>query len=246
MTDPDIGHNNPPEAIELASGVISSISAFMADNPVVENEESARATKLQIDRAKLCIKDIEAELEGKSKPLRDRLEIIRGTYRGSRRMLGDLLDEMLIRVQSFVKREEHHREQLALIAAARAAEAKQAALEAERLERERLDDAASGEIGVNIAEAMANADQAFEDYQRAERQAIRAQKETHVKIGGGLSRAIGLRKVETLILVNIDKAILDLGVTPDINEAVLKSARAFRKLHNRQPEGVTSTVEEHL
>jgi len=247
MTDhPDIGHNNPPEAIELASGVINSVSAFMADHPVVQDEEVARATKLQIDRAKLCIKDIEAELEGKSKPLRDKLEIVRGMYRGPRRMLGDLLEEMLSRLQSFVKTEEHRREQLALIAAAKAAEAERLALEAERIERERLDDAAKGEIGVDVAEVIANADQAFEDYQKAERRAILAQKQTHVKIGGGLSRAIGLRKKETLILTDYIKAISAMGFTDSIMEGILKSARAYRTVHGKLPEGVTSKVEEYL
>jgi hypothetical protein len=242
----EIGHNNPPEAIELASQVVSSISSYMADNPVVESEQAARDMKLSIDRAKLCIKDLEAERDGKVRPLNDQVAAINNQYRPSRRMLGDLLDEMLRRVQVFVKAEEQRRSRIAMEAAIKAKEAERLALEAERIERERLDDVAKGEVGIDVAETIAKADQAFEDYQRAERQADIAERDTKVKIGGGLSRAIGLREKETLIITNHVDAIYFMGMTQDIQDAILKSARAFRRLHGRLPNGILSQMEKHL
>src|SRR5712671_3845757 len=101
----EIGHNNPPEVLKLAPDVIADISGKMADIPVVESEEDARLIKMEIDRAKACIKDLEAELDGKVRPLNTMVEGIRVLYRGPRRMLGDLLDEMLARTEVFVKAE---------------------------------------------------------------------------------------------------------------------------------------------
>jgi hypothetical protein len=242
----EIGHNNPPELLALADGVISDISASMANLPVVETEDNAREMKVQIDRAKLCIKDLEAELDGKVRPLRETVEGIRIQYRPKRGMLGNLLDEMLGRVQLFVKAEQRRREQAAAAMAAQAQEARRQAEEAERIEREKLDNASKGEVGIDVAEAMYIADEAFETYEKAERQAAVAQKETHVKIGGGFSRAIGMRKKETLILTDYIKAITAMGFTDDIVEAILKSARAYRTVHGKLPTGIISKVEEHL
>jgi hypothetical protein len=245
----EVGHNNPPEVLELASEVIDLISAHMADYPVVEREDDARLMKAYIDRAKLCVKDLEVEQEVKSKPLRDHLETIRSDYRPKRRMLGDLLDEMVARVQIFVKAEQHRREQAAALLVAQAHEARRNAEAAERIEAEQLDNASKGEYGVDVAQVIAEADDAFEAYEKAERQAVRAEKDTRVKIGGGFSRAIGMRKKETLSVPDVryaTAALNEMGLTHDIHEAILKSARAYRTVHGKLPEGVISKVEEHL
>ena len=243
---PSVGHNNPPEMLETAQEVAKSISGWMAESPVVQNETHAKAIKMQIDRAKLCIKDLEDERDGKVRPLNDTVASINFKYRSPRRLLGDLLDEMLNRLSTFVKAEERRREQIALKALAKAREAEAAAREAERVEQERLDDAAKGEIGVDAAKVIEDADKAFEEYCAAEREAARARKETHVKVGGGFGRAISMRKVETLHFTNCAEALEDIGFTDGIKEAILKSAIAYRKLHNRLPRGVVSKVEKHL
>jgi len=242
----EIGHNNPPEVLKLASDVIADISGKMADVPVVETEEDARLIKMQIDRAKACIKDLEAERDSKVRPLNDKVGLINQTYRRPRNLLGDLLDEMLGRVQVFVKAETLRRERIAAGVAAKAAALALEARMKELEEQERLDDAAKGEVGINVAEIIAEADDAFEAYEKAERQAVLAQKETHVKIGGGFGRAIGTRKIETLHVDDWPEAITCMGLTPDIKEAILKSARSWRKVHGKLPNGILSTVEEHL
>lgn len=246
MSETNAGHNNPPEVLQLAPETISDISGHMADMPVIENERDAKLMKLHIDRAVACVRDLKAECEGKVRPLDDKVTYIKGLYRRPRRMLGDLLDEMRARLELFVKAEQSRREAIAMQAAADAAAAEQRAREAERIEKERLDDAAKGEIGVNVADIMADADEAFEAYEKAERQAILAQKQTHVKVGGGFSRAIGMRKKETLQITDAFAAISQMGVSDDIREAILKTARTFRKLNGRLPNGISSTVEEHL
>lgn len=242
----EIGHNNPPESLELASDVASSISAYMADNPVVETEDAARGMKAQIDRAKLCIKDLEAERDTKVRPLNERVATINHTYRRPRRLIGDLLDEMLGRVQTFVKFEERRRQEIARIAAEKALEAERKAREAELIERQKLDDASKGEVGVDVASAISEADEAFEAFERAERQAALAQKDTKVRVGGGFSRAIGLREKETLKVTDHLLAIRDIGFTADMEDAVLKAARAYRKLHGSLPRGIQSAMEREL
>src|SRR5712671_899428 len=143
----EIGHNNPPEVLKLAPDVIADISGKMADVPVVETEEDARLIKMEIDRAKACIKDLEAERDSKVRPLNDKVGLINQTYRRPRNLLGDLLDEMLGRVQVFVKAETLRRERIAAGVAAKAAALALEARMKELEEQERLDDAAKGEVG---------------------------------------------------------------------------------------------------
>jgi hypothetical protein len=242
----EIGHNNPPEVLELVETVISDISMVMADIPVVEDERAAREMKTGIDRAKLCIKDLDAELADKVRPLLAAEEGFRGQYRPKKAMLNNLLDEMLDRVQVFVKAEQRRREQAAALLVAQAHEARRKAEEAERIELEQLDNASKGEVGINVAEVIGDADEAYEAYCKAERQAEIAQKDTRVKVGGGFSRAIGMRKSETLSIDDQYVALKVMGLTPDLTEAFFKSARAYRKVYGKLPDGISSTVEEHL
>src|SRR5712671_1998901 len=233
----EVGHNNPPEVLELAETVISDISMVMADIPVVEDEKAAREMKVQIDRAKLCIRDLDAELANKVRPLLAAEEGFRGQYRPKKGMLNNLLEEMLDRVQIFVKAEQRRREQAAALLVAQAHEARRKAEESERIELEQLDNASKGEVGINVAEVISDADEAYEAYCKAERQAEIAEKDTRVKVGGGFSRAIGMRKAETLHLDDIYAFIIRCGIPDEVTEAVLKHARAYRKVHGKLPEG---------
>lgn len=242
----DKTHNNPPEVLELATEVIQGINRYIADTPVVENEDTARAMKLQIDRAKLCLKDLEAERDSKVRPLNDQVDVINYNYRPIRKMLGNLLDEMLKRNELFVKKEEDRLETIALEAAMEANAARQRAVEAERVEQERLDDASKGEVGVDVAKVMSDADEAFKEYERFSRQAALAEKETHVKIGGGLSRAIGMREKELFHIDSLMAAVQSLGPTPDIEAAILKAARSYYRTYKKLPDGISRTMEKHL
>ncbi len=243
---PERDHNNPPEVLELASGVISAISEWMADNPVIETEELARDMKPYIDRARHCVKDLEAERKAKTKPLEDQVAEVNASYRATRGMLGKLLSEMLRRGEEYVKAEEARRTIIAMEAAAKAAELAEIAQAAELAEREKLDDAAKGEVDVNVAEVISKTIEAVEEYGKAARQAALAQREIEVKLRGGFGRAIGLKDKETLHIESLVIALSCIGQTPDIEEAVLKSARAYRKLHGKLPDGISATVEKHL
>lgn len=245
MSEPGIGHNQG-SMIQSASDVVEQINQWLMDNPVVETEVQARVAKVQIDRAKLCLKDLKDERDIKLKPLTEQVSSIRMDYQGPTRLLDTTLSAVESRLTDFLRAERQRREEEARKAFEAAEEAKFKALEAERLEREAQENAAAGELGVDIVDVTKAADDAFEEAVAAERMAIRAQRDTHVKVGGGFSRAIGLRNKETLIVEDHVAALAQIGLTEGIKEAILTGARAYRKLHGHLPQGISVEKRQEL
>lgn len=237
MIEPGIGHNQG-SMIQSANDVVEQVNQWLKDNPVVETEVQARVAKVQIDRAKLCLKDLKDERDVKVAPLARQVEEIRASYRPPLSIVDIALGEVTHRLGVYISAETRRRDEEAARAALQAREAKFKALEAERLEREAQENAAAGELGVDVVNATKAADDAFDEAVTAERKAIRAQRDTHVKIGGGFSRAISLRNKETLIVEDHVAALAQIGLTEGIKEAILTGARAYRKLHGRLPEGI--------
>jgi len=237
MNEPTIGHNRP-EMIGTAVETTAAVSAFLCENPVVETEEQAREAKVFLDRGRLCIADIETERSGLTKPLNERLTQINSRYRGPKELLQKVVDELRSRLDRYIRAEEERRVAVAEQAAKSAELARVAAQEAERVERDALASAAVGELGIDVASVTANADTAFTDYQKAERQAALAERGTHVKIGGGFRRALGLRDREVLTVSDPFKAIDHLWPNADIEAAIVKAARAYKKKHGKYPEGI--------
>ncbi len=242
----EIGGNNPPGMIEAINDTASDLNEWMKENPVIQSEEAAREAKLLLDRARLCVKDMEDERDGKVRPLNEQVKKINETYRGPRELMEVVGRELGNRLAAFIRSEEKKREEAAQEAQKRAAEAERIAREAERLEREAIGSADSGELGVDVKAAVVAADDSFKDFQRAAREAALAERETRVKVGGGFGRALGLRTQKTLLVLDCVKAVTELGMTGPIEEAVIKSARAFHKLHRRYPQGVVVDEERGL
>lgn len=242
----EAGHNNPPSMIQSASEVIEAVSQWLMDHPVVETEVQARSAKVQIDRAKLCLKDMEEERGIRTAPVREQLAGINRDYKEPHTKLSSCLEYVEERLGEFIRAETRRREEEAARRREEAEAAKFAALEAERLEREAAENAAAGELGVDVVDATRQADSAFEAAVKAERQAIRAEKDTHVKIGGGFMRASSLRNKETLIVEDAVAALTQIGLTDGIKEAIVTAARAYRKLHDRLPDGIKQEIRQEL
>ncbi len=242
----DKGHNNPPEMIDLAKEVTRQISHWFSENPVVSTEKEAKEIKLQIDRAKLCLKDLEDERDGKVRPLNDKVNAINAVHKTVRRPLGAVQSEMLGALDVYIKAVEDKRLGEAVEARQRAREAEQKAREAEKLERDQQDSVLHGEVGIDIAAAAEHADAAFAEYEKATRAAIRAETETHVKIAGGIGRAISIREKEILQVDDPIEAMKDMGFPPTVLDALMRAARAFRKITDRLPKGVSITIERHI
>lgn len=246
MDLPSAGHNLPPDMTVTADETMTSLSDWMREHPVIQDEDCAREAKVYIDRGKLCIADLEDERDGKVRPLNEQVKAINDHYRGPREMLRKVLDELEKRISAFLRSEEDKRIKAAEEARARLAEAERVAREAERLEQDRISSAAVGEIDVDVATAVKAANEAFSAYQKAEHQAALAERETRVRIGGGFSKAIGLKDKETLTVTDGFAAVMVMGITPSIEEAILKSARAYRKLHDCLPDGIESSLEREV
>lgn len=242
----EIGHNNPPSMIETAGETAKAISDWMAECPVIETAESAREAKVFLDRGKLCLKDLDDERDGKVRPLNEKVKEINETYRSPRGIIQEIIRTLNLRLLPFITEEKRIRIEAAKEAARISEEAEQKARDAERDEQDALGRASSGELGIDIASLVAEADSAFREFEKAERAAAIAEKETKVKIGGGFSRSISLRKKETLSVINPAEAITEIGLTKDIAGAIIKGARAFKKLIGRLPRGISSEMTEEL
>ncbi len=238
--------NSPPDMTITAVEVMNRLNDYLKDNPVIQSEEQAREAKLFLDRGKFCIKDLEDERENNVRPLNEQVRQINDKYRVSREPLKRVLDILGGRLHDYIRQETEKREAIAEAARQKAEEAERLAREAEERERERLVDAAHGEVDIDISQLTTDADAAFSHYQRSQREAALADRSSRVKIGGGIGRAIGLREKETLVLNDAHAALDDIGITEDIIEAVLKGARAFKRLHGKLPKGVSSQSETRI
>lgn len=242
----DLGHNNPPGMIETAAEIAADLNNWLKEHPVVESLPEAAEAKLFIDRAKLGLKDMEDERDGKVRPLNEQVKAINGSYAEPRRLVERVLSEISQRVGDFIRREEAKRQAAAEEARQAVKAAEERAREAERIEQEKLADAANGELDIDVHRVTQEADKAFGEYQKAERQAAIAERETKVKISGGFQRAIGLRVSESFIVTDAAKALAAIGSTPDIEEAIIKAAKAYRKLKGVLPPGVAVDAERKL
>lgn len=246
MLERGIGDNSPPSTIEFAKETAQALSEWMDNVPAIQTEDQAREAKLLIDRASSSMVDMDRERSQRGAPHYRKWEEINAEYREPKTLLDRVEAALKVRLRTFIEAEEAKREEEARIAAEAAEQAKQAALEAERKEQEANADAAAGVADVNIVEVVQKADEAYEEYLKRERARNRAQRARKVKVGGGFRRAASLRTQEELIVENAQQALESLGLTDDIREAVVKSARAFRKQFGELPDGVIAKTEKVL
>jgi hypothetical protein len=238
--------NNPPDMGVTAAETAAALSQWMSGVPVVETAEQAREGKVYIDRAKLAIADLEDERTGKVRPLNEQVGVINAYYRQPRELLGRVLHELEQRIAVFIRKEEEKRRQIAEEARQRAEEAERLAREAEERERDAVASAQLGECDISIGDSIEAADTAFEDYQKAKREADLAERETKVKIGGGFSRAIGLKVKDIITVTDGQLALSAIGLTAGIEAEIVKAARAYHRLHNKWPAGITVETERKL
>lgn len=248
-----IGANNPPSPIEYADTIINELSTWMKDHPVIQTEEEARAAKPLIDRARAAQAEIEAARIAEVKPLNDKVAEINAEHKAVHNTdpkkpgkLDRVYNELKSRISAYLQAEEQRRLREAAAARAAQEEAERIAREAEAKELAALQEAQAGVVDVDVAAITEQADEAFATFERTSRFADRAEKDTRVKIGGGFAAPVGLRNSETLAVTDALKAIVVLGATDRICEAILTEARAYRKANGRLPDGVTASTERKL
>ena len=242
----EIGGNNPPSAIDDARTAYKALADYLAQTPVIEAEDTAREAKLFSDRTKNTLKDLEAARKVIADPLYAEWTEVNATFKPAKDALDKLLKELNERLTVFARAEEAKRRAIADEKRRIAEEAERAAREAEAAEREAKDNAAYGEIGVDVGAAIETADAAFNDMQFALRDKARAERDEKVRIGGGFDRALSMRTVKTLVLEDAVAAIKDLGITDKIRDAILSGARDYRKVMGALPKGVSEIEERKI
>lgn len=245
-----VGDNHPPSPIQLAKEAATALSSWLTDHPVIESQEDAREGKLQIDRVKSNLDDMERERDGKVRPLNEQVAGINASYRTPRTILEDLLVILKTRLTSYAREMERQRMAAAEAAEAKRAEAERIARELDRKAQEATLEAQEG-VCVDIGQATIEADQAFAAFEKAGREAARAERETKVRITGGYGHAISLRTHETLIVTDWRAAIAELSAPDDvppegITAAILTAARALKKATGSFPAGISSTSDRHI
>jgi hypothetical protein len=241
-----IGHNNPPGPIEMGKVTLADASAWLAENPVIETAETAKEAAVMEKRVKASFDEIEAERDGKVRPLNDRVKTINEEYKKAKSPLETARDTIKQRLAVYVRAEEAKRRAEAERIAREAEEAERIAREAEQREREAKENVAQGVVGEDVVSATVEADQAFSRFEKLDRAAEIAAKDSKVKIAGGYGRALSLRTVEVLTVSDAAKALASMGLTANLREAFLTEARAYRKTTGKLPEGITATSEQKL
>ncbi len=248
-----IGHNNPPGPIDAGHDTMRALSDWMKECPVIETEDHAREAKKLLDRAKGCTGEIEAERDRLVRPLNDEIDGINAQYKSVHNkdakkpgLLDRVVNELKSRLSAFLAAEETRRQAEADHLAAVAAQAESAARDAEAKEKEAIENAKAGALDVDVTQVVVEADSRFAAFKKANREAARADKNSHVKIGGGWGNAASLRTKETLVLVSYAKAITAIGPNDKIRDAILSAARDYRKEKGSLPEGVISETTREL
>jgi hypothetical protein len=248
-----VGANNPPGPIDAAMDTACALSAWLAEHPVIEQEGHARDAKLLLDRARASQGEVEDNRVRETKPLNDKLADINGRYKAMHNSdpkkpgtLDKVTNELRTRLAVFLRAEEQRRQKIAAEAVRVAEEKERKAREDERAEREAIENARAGELGVDVTQVVVTATNSFNDFQKADRAAARAERDAQVKLTGGWGRAASLRTKETLVLESYGRAIKAIGPHPTIEEAILSAARDFRKRNGELPDGVTAKTERSI
>ena len=230
--------------LERAEEAKAALAAWIDEHPVITTEDQAREAKLVFDRAQAALADLEDAREAETKPLHTAWQDAIARFKPTIETFSKHVVTLRGMMQAFIRKERERKEAEAAEAERKRQEAIRIAREAEEREREARENASMGEIGAGVVQATEDADKAFAEAQRAEREAARAVRDTNVRIGGGFSgRAMGFRAEKTQHVDDAFAAIKDMGVTEDIKAAIIKSARAFKKLNNRWPAGIREELQ---
>lgn len=236
------GNNEPPTTKDHGWATYREVSGFLAESPVIQDEDTARTAKLFWDRAKLALDEMEADRDGQVRPLNTQVKAINSGFKEVSEPLGKLKDELQKRMSAWALAEEQRKAAEAEALRAAAAEAERLAREAEAKEQEAIGNAEQGEF-TDAGDAIAEADEAFRDYKVASLAAARAERDVKGRIAGGLGRAFTVRTTRTLTIADPVKVVVALvertgRVSERINDALLTAVRDFEKTFGVLPAGV--------
>lgn len=237
------GGNNPPSIIDSAWSTYRDVSEWLANNPVIQDEDSAKGAKLFWDRSKAALGDLESERDSQVRPLNTQVKEINGKFKEVSEPLGKLRDTLQSRMSAWALAEERRKAAIAEAARKAAEEAERAAREAERAEQEAIANAAEGEF-TDVGDAIGEANAAFGEYQQAATAAARAERDVKGRIAGGFGRAFSVRTTRVLTVADPVKVVVAImektGRVPErVTDALLTAVRDFEKTFGTLPAGVS-------
>lgn len=240
--------DNLPEnvAIVAAKETGRDLKAWLVETPVIENWDQRKAANAWKERTDIALKGMEDERKPKADPLYAQWKRINETYSFVSKPLGELFGELKRRINKFDDIEEARRK-------AEAERLRQEAEEKERLAREaeaREQDAiASVDVGAceDVGSAIEEANEAFHDFQVADRAAARAEKNVAVRVAsivGG--RATARRTKRVLVVSDPLAAVKSMWPNERIAEAIRLAAKDYENDFDELPPGVTETFERSI
>jgi len=230
--------NNPPDQTVITQGVIAELRAWLEANPVIVDLAGAKHGAELHKRAKIAFDELEAERDGKVRPLNTQVKAINDAYTQVKSPLNRVRDELAARLEAYRRAEEARRQEEALAAMLKAEEARKAALEAEQRERAAIEEANAGVVNAGVVDAQADADAAFEQFQQADRAAKIAEKDSTVRIGTDFGRAVSARTTYTFVVEDAFAALKVMGVSEKVKDAIASAAKAWFVVKGQPPLGV--------
>jgi hypothetical protein len=238
-----IGHNSQTPSIEAAKDAADQLGEFLRETPVIENFDQCKQGDAWIERVRIALASLEDERKPKADPLYAQWKAINEPYRLISQPLEKLYDVLKKRVSTFKNEIERQRAAEANRLRREAEERERIAREAERKEQDAIACADVGEC-TDVGGAIEEADEAFRDFSKAERQAATAERNVPVRVAsivGGKSLSMRTRRV--LQIDDACAAIKAMGVTEKIAIAIRQSAAAFEDAYGELPAGITETFE---
>lgn len=241
-----LGHNNPPGPIESAKEAMQELSAFTENNPVIENFDGAKQYAAWIERTRVALQAMEDERKPQVDPLNAELERINKPYRLVRQPLEKLYELAKARLTKFNNAVEAARLKEALRLREKAERQEREAREAETREQEAILNSEQGEC-MDVGGAIADADQAFKGYQKADRAAATAERNVPVRIASVMgNKALSMRTTEVFTVEDACAAIAIMGCSDDLKKQIIKDAKRFREATGELPDGVKSEYQRSL
>jgi hypothetical protein len=242
-----IGSNNPPpDIIVSARDAYAMLSGWLANNPAVVDEATARAATEVRDAAKSILKSLEAADADETKPMYDAWKEAKAKWKKPVDSITKLVGEVSNRLADYMIPEEAKRKAAAVEERRIAEEAKRVAMEKEAAEQQAILDARQGEF-TDVGAATAQADIAFDKFKEAEHAAKIAEKDSDVRLRSRFgAKATSLRTVEVLIVDDPVAALKSMWPNETLEQAIMTAARAHRKANGALPPGVRRTEEKKL
>lgn len=238
----EIGHNRPPSLLESIALTKAAIGEYLTNHPVIVSEQDALEAKPMLDRGTSAWAELDEERKKLGKPHRDQIDRINAAYKEQLDPLERAVQILKSRISDYLRKLQAERDRLANEKAAAARKAMNDAREADMRWAETAEAAGAGEL-VDVVAAAEEADHVMKAADKLAREADRAARDAeNVRIGGGFKRAVGLRTTETLTVNDPGKALLAMGLTPKILDALISSARDYRRLRGTLPDGVISNT----